>query len=115
VSLEPGPRHVGLHVEQVHAADRWRIGTGVGSLTPLRYPLPEVLHNRVHSIHIEPDRVLLRGHVAEWREPVGVDQLERLVDRLRRFSNGVLRVPRHDDDGVLGGAVDRARAAESAP
>jgi hypothetical protein len=114
VVLEPSPRHINLVVERVHAADRWHIGRGLGALPRLRLPLPDVLHNRVHAVDVENGQVILRGHVAEWREPVGPAQLEQLVDRLTAFDGGVLRVPR-EPSAPLDGPVDRARAAEAAP
>jgi hypothetical protein len=80
----------------------------------LRVPLPDVLHNRVHAVDVENGQVILRGHVAEWREPVGPAQLEQLVDRLTAFDGGVLQVPR-EPSAPLDGPVDRARAAEAAP
>ncbi len=113
VVLEPAPRHVNLIVTHLHAADRVRIRRGLGALPRLRVDLPEALHNRVHAIDVDHGRVVLRGHVAEWREPIGLTELEQLVGRLRSFDGGVLEVPRADD--ALDGAVDRARAAENSP
>lgn len=113
VVLEPAPRHVNLIVTHLHAADRVRIRRGLGALPRLRISLPEALHNRVHAVDVDDGRIVLRGHVAEWREPIGVAELEQLVDRLGSFGGGVLEVPRADDE--LDGAVDRARAAELSP
>lgn len=111
VTLEPGPHHVNLVVTNVHAADRVRIRRGLGAVPRLRIGLPPVLQNRVHAVDIEDGRVVLRGHVAEWREPIGLAEIEQLVDRLGSFRGGVIEVPRADDDS-LHGVVDRARAAE---
>jgi hypothetical protein len=113
VVLEAAPRHVNLIVTDLHAADRVRIRRGLGALPRLRVGLPEALHNRVHAIDVDDGRIVLRGHVAEWREPIGITELEQLVDRLGSFGGGVLDVPRADDE--LDGAVDRARAAEFSP
>lgn len=113
VDLEPSARHINLVVRRVHVADRWQFGRALGALPQLRVPLPDVLHNRVHAVDVEDGEVVLRGHVAEWREPVGPAQLEQLVDRLVAYDGGVLRVPRQRDV-PLAGPVDRARAAEEA-
>jgi hypothetical protein len=113
VELEPSPRHIDLVVRRVHAADRWQFGRGLGVLPRLRVPLPEVLHNRVHAVDVDDGEIILRGHVAEWREPVGPAQLELLVDRLGSYDGGLLRVPR-EPNAPLDGPVDRARAAEEA-
>jgi hypothetical protein len=111
VALEPAPRHVNLVVTDLHAADRVRIRRGLGAVPRLRVDLPKALHNRVHAVDIERGRLVLRGHVAEWREPVGMTEIEQLVDRLGVFRGGVLEIPRADDE-TLDGVVDRARAAE---
>lgn len=111
IALEPAPRHVNLVVTHLHAADRVRIRRGLGAIPRLRIGLPEALHNRVHAIDVEDGNLVLRGHVAEWREPIGLTEIEQLVDRLGSFRGGVLEVPRADDD-ALDGVVDRARAAE---
>ena len=113
VVLEPAPRHINLIVTHLHAADRVRIRRGLGALPRLRVDLPEALHNRVHAIDVDHGHVVLRGHVAEWREPIGLTELEQLVGRIRSFDGGVLEVPRADD--ALDGAIDRARAAEISP
>ncbi|MDX2381665.1 MAG: hypothetical protein QNM02_18120 [Acidimicrobiia bacterium] len=110
VALEPAPRHVNLIVTDLHAADRVRIRRGLGAVPRLRVDLPEALHNRVHAIDVENGKVVLRGHVAEWREPIGVAEVEQLVDRLGSFRGGVLEVPRAAD--AFEGVVDRARNAE---
>lgn len=94
VILEPAPEHVNVVVREVHAADRLRIGRAVGSIRAPRIDLPSVLHTRVHAIELAPNAVTLRGHVAEFREPVGFEQLQQLIDRLERFAGGVLNVPR---------------------
>jgi hypothetical protein len=114
VVLEAAPRHANLIVTDLHAADRVRIRRGLGALPRLRVGLPEALHNRVHAIDVDHGRVVLRGHVAEWREAIGLTELEQLVGRLGSFDGGVLEVPRADDD-ALDGTVDRARAAEFSP
>lgn len=111
VHFEPAPRHVNLVLRQVHAGERWKIGRGLGALPQLRFALPAVLHNRVHAVDVEDGRIVLRGHVAEWREPIGPTQLQQLAERLGAYDGGILEVPRSDAD-TLDGVVDRARAAE---
>jgi hypothetical protein len=110
VVFEPGPRYVHVVIVELHAADRLRIRRGLSAIPTPRFELPSVLRTRVHAIDIAPDAVVLRGHVAEFREPVGFEELQQLADRLESFVGGVLEVPRTEDSAVT--EPDRARAAE---
>ncbi len=95
--LRAADDHIEVQVDAIRAADRWNLGRRIGAALPsVRQPLPQVLHGRVRSIAVAPSGITLTGLAGEFREPVGVDQVDVLLRRLGDFDGRTVVLPRAD-------------------
>jgi hypothetical protein len=93
--LQPAGDHVRVDIDDVRAANRWSLGRAVSAALPtVRLPLPEVLHDRVRSIDVRPEGIVVHGLAGEFREAVRVEQVDALVRRITAFDGDPLVVPR---------------------